>query len=449
MATPRLIDAPRRLRDARRRSHPRQGDGDGLDADTLKAVQHSVSEALRRQCGLSPNLAVETAGEMVNEAYAEYAEKTAPEKAQVRNLPGLLVTTAIHRAIDKGRKEGRELRGEAAEAAIDGAVDPSASTELLAVRGIEAAELFEAVAELHHEQRTALVLLYWEELSLRDAASRAGVGKMTISRRRDDAMAALRPRFGIGADDPITEHLGRVAGHHAWTALVVGPAATHAAAPAVAEHVAAGASVIRQGAGDAWKGVADLAGRGRDLAARLIGSGGGDQLGRAVASGSTGGVTKAIGVCAGAIAICGAAGVAGVGPGAALFEQHSSTVERPAREAAPHPPRSAPETSHEPPVRNAPLGAATAQPSASRTARGGGRAAHRRPTHRTDANGKNYSPAAERAVSSQTLSGETEPAPTESTPQEVPEEPSEPYVGEPGSGGESAATAAATEQFSP
>jgi hypothetical protein len=79
----------------RRRLLPRRHDGaDCLDADALKAMQHSLSEALRREYGQAPAFAIDTAGEMVNEAYAEYAEKSETERAEVRNLPGLLVTTA-------------------------------------------------------------------------------------------------------------------------------------------------------------------------------------------------------------------------------------------------------------------------------------------------------------------------------------------------------------------
>lgn len=126
MASPTLIDAPRLRREKpRRRFSPRRRrSGDGLDADALRAMQHSVSEALRREYGQSPGFAIDTAGEMVNEAYAEYAEKPEDEQAQVRNLPGVLVTRAIQRGIDKARKEGREIRGEGAQAIIAGAEDP-------------------------------------------------------------------------------------------------------------------------------------------------------------------------------------------------------------------------------------------------------------------------------------------------------------------------------------
>lgn len=448
MAGPSLIDAPRPRLLTRRRLKARRR-SECLDADTLKAMQHSVAEGLRRIYGESPNAAVETAAEMVNEAYAEWAEKPETERAKVRNLPGLLVTNALHRSVDKARRERRELHGEAAEAAIEGAADQAPSTEALAVRGIEAAEVFEAVAELHQDQRRALMLIYWEELNLRDAAARMGVGTMTVSRRRDDAMAALRRRFGVDADDPINEHLEKVAGYHAWTIFVIGPAAVHAAASVTGDQLAAGASTIRHGFSDLIHGAAGLPGRARDFAARMVSSGGGETVGRAVASGSAGNASKVLGVCAaGTLAVCGAAGLAGIGPGAGLLHPGGDQSARKpgARATVNAAPRVQSPTKE--PIHNAPLSALSATRS-SKSAR----PSTARPTHhlkhRTDSSGRTYTPAADRAVSSQTLSGETEPASTEPPPTEVPEEPSEPYVGEPGSGGEDTATGAAAAQFGP
>jgi RNA polymerase sigma-70 factor, ECF subfamily len=444
VASPSLIgDTPPLRRTKPRRLSPRRRrDADCLDADTLKAMQHAVSEALRREYKQSPSFAIETAGEMVNEAYAEYAEKPDAEQEQVRNLPGVLVTTAVHRAIDKARKEGREIRGEGAQAVIDGAEDETPSTEALALRGIEAAEVFEAVAELHHEQRHALKLLYWEELTVREAAERMRVGTMTLCRRRDDAMDTLRARFGIEPSDPINKHLRKQAGYSAWTIFVVGPAAVHTATR-FGDQLAAGADTARSGIDAIWNGVSHVAGRAKELATRAVSSGGGESVGGAISNGSAGTIAKGLGVCgAGLVLYCGA-GVVGVGPGVGIIGIGGSDSLPPAaieRRVLPTPSV----------VQRQPLKASQAHFRTPR-AGSGGRAGRKGSTgsrgaftrHR-DNHGHKYTKPGRKAVRKQSLGSESAETPIEA-PEAVEPEPS--YVGEPEGGGEDSATAAAQQQF--
>lgn len=437
MASPSLIDKPRRPRIAkpRRRSKLRRRDAESLDADTLKAIQFSVSELLRREYGQSPAFAVDTAGEMVNQAYMEYAEKPETEQEQVRNLPGLLVTTAVRRSIDKARREGREVRGEGAQAIIDNAQDQAPSTEMLAARGIEAVEVFEAVAELHHEQRRALALLYWEELSTREAAERMGVGTMTVCRRRDDAMDRLRARFGVEPDD-------RQVGYSAWTILVVKPAAIHGASSAAGQ-LAASADTARHGLDTLWRGLSDLAGRAKEqLAARISGSGGSEPIGGAISSGSAGGLAKTLGACATAgVAIYCGAGAVGVGPGLGIIDLGGSKPAPPAavrQHVAPAPPAAG----HRKPLAPSRSGSTgdRKRQHASRRSEQDAFTRHR------DRRGQPYTKAGEQAARGQSLGSQApEPAP-EPSPESVPErEPT--YVGEPEGGGSSAASSAAAKQF--
>jgi DNA-directed RNA polymerase specialized sigma24 family protein len=100
----------------------------GLDAESLEAIRFAVSEKLRREYHQSPAFAVETADEMVDQAYIEYAEKSDAEREEVRSLAGLLITTAVRRSIDRARREGREIYGEGAQAIIDSAQDQAPST---------------------------------------------------------------------------------------------------------------------------------------------------------------------------------------------------------------------------------------------------------------------------------------------------------------------------------
>ncbi len=413
---------------------PRPVDADSIDADSLEAIRHAVTEKLRREYHQSSAFAADTADEMVDQAYVEFAERSQPERDSIRSLPGLLITTAVRRALDKARREGREVYGETAQAIIDDAEDLSPSTEALAVRGIEATELYEAVRELHPEQRRALALLYWEGLSTRQAAERMGVGTMTVCRRRDDAMDALRARFGVDSDDPIDRHLGREAGFSAWAVLMVGGGGNALARAGAAGH----------GLGTIWHSVTGIVGRVRDLAVRLSGSGGSEGLSGAVSNGSASGLAKA-GACvlAGSAAIYCGAGAVGIGPGLSVIGVGGGHAARPAA-ARPHaPPRS---TVRQPPTHSA------ASPSGSgsqerRTSHSSRRNASRRTVRRKrDKQGRKYTVPAERAARGQTLASQS-PAPTpEAAPEPVPE-PEPTYVGEPEGGGSTTASSAASEQF--
>jgi DNA-directed RNA polymerase specialized sigma24 family protein len=133
----------------------------------LKMIRLAVSKKLQRVYRQSSASAADAADEMVDQAYIEYAEKPPADQKEVRNLVGLLITTAVRRSIDKARREGREINGEGAQALIDKAEDQAPSTETLAIQGIAAADVREVMGTLTAEQRRALALYYWAELSTR------------------------------------------------------------------------------------------------------------------------------------------------------------------------------------------------------------------------------------------------------------------------------------------
>lgn len=172
--------------------------GQDLDRESLETVRSVLASKLRYVFNQPESAVAEIADEMVDQAYIEYAEKPRAEREQVRSLVGLLITTGVRRAIDKARREGREVHGEKAEALIENTEDEAASTEALAVRDIEAAALHEAVEMmLTREQRQVLALYYWEGLSTRKAAAIMGLSHVTFCRRRDAAIERLRECFGI------------------------------------------------------------------------------------------------------------------------------------------------------------------------------------------------------------------------------------------------------------
>lgn len=425
---------------------------DGLDRDTWEAMRFAVREALRRHYHQSESFADEAAGEMVNEAYAEYAEKPESWRREVRSLPGVLIYTAIRRGLDKARREGREIYGEGAQAIIANVEDQAPPIEILAERGIEAAEVYEAVSELHREQRQALNLLFWDELSVRETAARMGVSIGTVTNRRDAAMKMLRERLGVEAGDATEKALAKQAGHSAFTIFAVGAGAGQhwPIASAVGDQLAGAAEGARRGVQTLWNGAAGLAGRVKDTAVRILGSGGGQSLGGAVSSGSAGTVTRGLatlGACVvgGAAIYCGA-GVIGVGPGVGIVGGSGDQPHAPAPASAKSStaPQRAP-TRTAPPVvvQNEPIPEPRKSSQHTETAKHGSSGNRK---YRTDKSGRHYKVSAEMAVRSQSIESAAEPAPTvEEAP---PEEATEPYVGEPESGGESSANSAATKQFS-
>ena len=470
MSVSRLIERPSRSPDddldrrdsfeaARRRGGP-PVPSDDLDRDTFEAVRLAVAERLRREYHQTASFAAETADEMVSQAYIEYREKPAAERSQVRSLPGLLITSAVHRSIDKARREGREVYGEGAQAIIASAEDRAESTEGLAVRLTEAQELYEAVQTLHHEEREALTLLFWEGLTTREAGEQMNCGRQTVIRRRDDAMAKLRKLFGVDPDK-------RETGFSAWAGLTVGvghaQTQTHIVTNA-GDQLAAGAETAQHGfaslvhvasglPGRAWHGASSLPGRVRDLAVRTFSTGNTEPITTAVGNGSAGVAAKGVGrlaliVCGGAVGaaagLCGA-GLVGVGPGASLFQGDGGTAVVPSpahtREYVPPAPRQ-PTPSRKPSRSHS----AGKHPHTRHHARRPNRSHY--PRKKDKNGGHHYTPQSEHAartqgIESQAPSPEPEPAP-EPAPEPEPE-----YTGGEagGGGGPSAAETENTRQF--
>jgi RNA polymerase sigma factor (sigma-70 family) len=235
--------------------------------------------------------------DLIGQGLAEYA-RAQSRGDQIANPGGWLVHTAYRRAIDQLRREGHEVYGEGAEAILESTADASASTETEAIGRVQSEEIHSAVATLSNAQRQALSLYFFEELSTRAAADALKVSEATFRRRRDSALRALRERLGIpepSAGDALAIEVGLAA----WLSLAIGDSQA-----SVGTH----ASDALDGLG---RGASALLGRGRDLAVRLLSSGGGEGVGGV--AGSTAG--RAAGVCATALVACAASGVIGPGVG--------------------------------------------------------------------------------------------------------------------------------------
>jgi RNA polymerase sigma factor (sigma-70 family) len=400
----------------------RRSGAPSLDADELEAIRLAVEEKLRHQYHQTDSFIADKTDEMVAQAYIELAEAW-KRGVEISSKVGWLITTAVRRSIDAARRDGREIYGEGAELVIENAQDQAPSTEALAIHGIEAAEVYAAVEDLPEEQRQALSLYYWEGMTTRQGAEAMGLNNpMTFMRRRDVALDALRERFGIKPDDPIDKYLAIEAGFAAWACLMVNNSRPGLLSQCLDGIVAAGESV-RQG-------ITGIPSRAKELGAKLVSSGGSENIGGAISNGTAGSVAKIVTTCAAGVAIlyCGATGVIGPGLGGGDSRPDLPAVVKqrppvPARNSAPLPSQSAPakETGNQP------------------RSKAQGFRDRRRSTFTRDHRGHRYSRQARHAARNTFT---PEPVPEEPVP-----EPEPSYVGEPEGGGEGAATAAAQEQF--
>lgn len=372
-----------------------------LDADQLRAIEAALPGKLRAH-QLSEAFIDRYAEELVQQALAEYAR--ACEQGQAIDNPGgWIVNTAFRRAIDQLRREGREASPLSAEAALEVTDGTSAPPDEEAIRHIEAEQLHRAIRRLSVPQRQALSLYYFEERSTREGADALGWSEPTFRRRRDAALRALRERFGV--IEPVPQQGDR-------TAIEVGLAAWLSLAGAQGGHASRVTDQLIAAADSVRGGLAGLADRARDFAARLLSSGGGEGIVN-VASGPIG---KTAGVCgtATAAAMC-VTGVIGPGVGGIdLLHNGSESKSRPARvRPAPRPkPKTAIQPTHS-------TSESTPKPEAARhpTQRSSGSGAEARARRATRAASSQFAPesAAEPAPAGPEPTPEAAPAP-ESSP---------------------------------
>jgi len=271
------------------------------DAEALGAIERALHGKLRAH-RLSEGFIDRHGEDVLQQALAEY-ERAVADESEIDAPDRWIVFTAYRRAIDELRREmHEEPDGGLADApgAISGG-DPATPTESEALANVSTEQLRAAMAKLSAQQRQALGLYYFEELPTREAAEALGCGQTTFRRRLDSALRVLRQRFGISVPEP-GEELAIEVGLAAWLSL---SGARVVPTRGLADQLLAAADALR----GATEG---LLGRGRDAAARVLASGGGEGIG-AAASGSLGKATG--GLCAGALTACALSGVIGPGVG--------------------------------------------------------------------------------------------------------------------------------------
>jgi RNA polymerase sigma factor (sigma-70 family) len=220
---------------------------------------------------------------------------------EIREPAGFVLQAAFRRAIDELRREARAAEGVDVERLLDEAGHTQASAEEIAVEGITTSELRKAIDVLPTEERQALCLHYFEELSAARAAKLLYCSERTFRRRLRQALGDLAELLGAPAPQP-GSHRGLEIGLAAWAGLRGGRAVVSSSP---LDHIAGPLGSLPSLPGR-------VLGRLRGTGAEVAASEAPERIG-AIAAGPAG---KVIGGCAGAALVCALSGV--VGPGVQL-----------------------------------------------------------------------------------------------------------------------------------
>jgi RNA polymerase sigma factor (sigma-70 family) len=254
--------------------------GLGLGQKDLRKITAVVRSALRAS-SFDESLVDRCAEEAVAQSVLELSEDLDRGKV-LENPHAAIVNRARSRAIDMLRREEREAPAIGSADFVAETLDSRGAT--VAEEGllnVQRGELRAVVKSLSRDQRKALRMYYFKELSTRDAAAALSWSEATFRRRLKAALEALRDRLGVvepEQGDRLAVEIG----------------------------LAASASFM-------FRGFADQIGlaldHGQRFLARLLAGGGGEAATGTTASG----IGRTVGACAAAIGLCAAAVV--VGPG--------------------------------------------------------------------------------------------------------------------------------------
>jgi RNA polymerase sigma factor (sigma-70 family) len=266
------------------------------DSEALRAMERDLRRRLRAH-RLSESFVDRHAEDALQRGVIEYL-RAREAGTEIREPTGFVLQAAFRRAIDELRREARRLDGADVERLMDEVGDTSPSAEEIAVDDMSAAELRAAIDTLPAEERQALCLHYFEELSDARSAKLLYCSERTFRRRLRKALTDLAELLGGPAPEP-GSHRALEVGLSSWVSL-------RGARVVLSSHPLEHLSAAVEGVRDGFTRAID---RVRNPAAQLAGEGAPERLG-AIAGGPAG---KVIGGCAGAAVICALSGV--VGPG--------------------------------------------------------------------------------------------------------------------------------------
>jgi RNA polymerase sigma factor (sigma-70 family) len=270
-----------------------------LQAEALREIERSLYGKLKAH-RIADSFVERVGEDSVQKGWIEYL-RAVREGVEVENRDAFIVQAAYRRAVDELRREARHFDGAALETILESGRLAAPASDELAIEHLAAEELHQAIETLPAEERQALSLHYFEQLSDQRSAEILYCSERTFRRRLAKALGDLSRRLGVPVPEPGSE-LAIEVGLAAWVSL--GGARVVPSGRLLDQLIAVGDSV--RGA------VASVFDRGRETATRLLSSGASEGI-SAAASGPLG--KAAGGVCAGALAACALTGVIGPGVG--------------------------------------------------------------------------------------------------------------------------------------
>lgn len=259
---------------------------------TIKTRLRAHLRARRFDEGLIDRCADEAIGQSIVEL---------SEKGNIVDPVPWVVQRAVWRSIDVLRREEREAPGiKPVDELGDVLEAPSVPLEEKVLGQVEAEFLYQALGTLPIDQRRALRMYYFQELSTREGARKLHWSEPTFRRRLKAAIKTLRDRFGI-EDLEQGDALAIEVGLLAAASISRDPSAFNR----VMDQIVGGFDEMRHLAGHA-------AARVRDVVMRLVSSGGAETATTGPAGGAIG---RIAGGCAATLGICLGTGIIGPGVG--------------------------------------------------------------------------------------------------------------------------------------
>lgn len=260
-----------------------------LGREELEAARRGFEQLLRRK-RFSRAFLNRHAADLLAKARLEYTQHVA-EGGEVRNPAGWIIHCAWRRTQNLLEQEGRAPQVLSIDSGVAFA-NESATPEQEVLTSDRYRQLQAALEQLPHEERKVVALTYFEGMSVREVGRTLKWDKCKADRRHRAALERLRDLLGVTDIDALQIEIGIVA----WASIGAG-VGTRPRLPA--------------SIGTAFDSIAAAAGRGQELARRLL-TGGAAEPGMAPA---ISGAARTAGVCGAAAVACVATGLVGPGVG--------------------------------------------------------------------------------------------------------------------------------------
>jgi RNA polymerase sigma factor (sigma-70 family) len=293
-----------------------KGTAKGLTPAQLRKAEEGIGPVLGQK--FSAAWIAKNGRDLLGQANIEYAEWL-KDNDPARNPVGWILKCAYWRAINLLDSETRKPRSTSLDAVFHLADESVPSPEQQALDNDRQRRLQEALSHLSKKERKLLMLVYFEDMSVREAGRKLGWQKSAADRHHSAAMKKM---------------LALVGDRKLLSPATLGPAAW-ATVNGEGRHALAGLwdaalGPFREGVAFSTEAAENGARRLAELARRLSPF---TETGNAAAAGGSGRVLGYCGAAAGAVA-CGLLGSGVVGPGvsgstpAVLKPQKSRAIER-------------------------------------------------------------------------------------------------------------------------